>query len=112
MRRSLRVATAAVFFALSTGTALAAPGVTEGDLNMRRGPGTGYEVITAIPAGAQVEVFDCASNWCEVSWNGYEGFSSRSYLDISSDAYSAGPPAVVAETPGFYDEPRHDGPSL
>jgi uncharacterized protein YraI len=105
------VAAAAAFFALSTGVAAAATGYTEADLNMRGGPGTGYGVITAIPAGAPVEVFDCDGGWCLVNWNGYEGYSSRAYLDIGADAYAAAPPAVVVAPPAYYGpryyEPRY-----
>ena len=45
---------------LSTGIAAAAPAVTETDLNMRSGPGTGYGVVTVIPDGATVDVAGCS----------------------------------------------------
>lgn len=112
MRRPFSLAAAAAFLALSTGMAAAATGITEADLNMRRGPGTNYGVITAIPAGSPVEVLECSGNWCAVAWSGYQGYSSRSYLDIGAAAYGAVPPPVVAVPaygPSYYG-PGYYGP--
>jgi len=54
-------------------------------LNMRTGPGTGYAVITSIPAGGQVSVYQCttAQTWCEVGYNGRIGWSSARYLNFA-----------------------------
>ena len=108
------MAAAAAFLALSTGVAAAASGITEADLNMRRGPGTNYGVITSIPAGAPIEVVDCGGGWCQVAWNGYQGFSSRAYIDIGAQAYGAAPPVVVAPAPyygQYYHGPRYRNPA-
>jgi hypothetical protein len=108
------VAAAATFLALSAGGAAAATGYTEADLNMRTGPGTGYPVITAIPGGSPVEVIDCRGGWCRVAWAGYDGYSSRAYLDIGGESYAAAPPSVVVAPPatvyygpGYYYGPRY-----
>lgn len=74
---------AAAALALSASAAWAAPAVTETDLNMRTGPGTGYAVITAIPGGATVDVVGCSGGWCEVAFAGNVGYSSRSYLAMA-----------------------------
>jgi uncharacterized protein YraI len=52
------------------------------DLNIRSGPGTGYQAFASIPAGNRVTVYGCASgyNWCDVDWAGYRGWVSGSYL--------------------------------
>jgi uncharacterized protein YraI len=112
MRRPSCVAAAAAFLALSAGGAAAATGYTETDLNMRTGPGTGYSVITAIPGGAPVEVLNCSGGWCHVAWNGYDGYSSRAYLDIGADAYAAAPSAVVVAPPPtvYYGSGYYYGP--
>src|SRR3954471_8811608 len=52
---------------LTASAANAAPGVATGDVNMRSGPGTGYSVITTIPAGAPLEIYGCSS-WCQVGY--------------------------------------------
>jgi hypothetical protein len=58
--------------------------ISQGILNVRTGPGTGYPLIIAIPAGvADVEVGRCRSAedgsrfpWCEVRWRGSRGWAS------------------------------------
>lgn len=100
-RISMSIAAGVAVLAMSTGVAAAATGVTDTDLNVRRGPGTGYGVVTAIPEGAAVHVFGCQGSWCHVAWNGYVGYSSRHYLDIGENAYAEAPPPV-AFGPGPY----------
>lgn len=58
--------------------------VSQGVLNMRRGAGTSYPVVAAIPAGAaDVQVGRCrpsedgdGPDWCEVEWRGFSGWAS------------------------------------
>lgn len=69
---------AAGIVGLSAVPAVAA--VVTNDLNLRRGPGTNYNVITAMPAGARVDIDGCSGNWCQVDWRGYSGYASASYL--------------------------------
>jgi uncharacterized protein YraI len=77
---------------LAWSAAEAAPGVATGNVNMRTGPGTGYAVITTIPAGAPVEVLGCPS-WCEVAYAGTRGWASSNYISAAAVAPAA--PAVV-----------------
>jgi uncharacterized protein YraI len=90
-----RLAAAAAVLGLSAGVAAASPAVTETDLNMRTGPGTEYGVVTVIPGGATVDVGGCGGGWCDVAWNGFDGFASASYLD-SLGVVTVAPPAVYA----------------
>ena len=72
-----------LFLLLFTSTsALAASAVTQADLNLRTGPGVGYQPITTVPVGRTVAVFGCLDQgrWCDVSWNGYRGWLSGTYL--------------------------------
>lgn len=62
--------------------ALAAPGVVTGAVNMREGPGTGYDIITQLKKGKFVDIDECDAGWCEVDVNGHEGFVSASYLAL------------------------------
>ena len=83
--------------AISASTiAMAEPGVATGDVNMRTGPGTGYPIITTIPAGAPIEIYGC-SNWCEVDYAGAQGYVSANYVSAA-----AGTPAPVYGG-GYYD---------
>lgn len=63
---------------LSAGAASAATITT--DLNLRSGPGTGYRVVDAMPAGAHVAVLGCNGAWCRVNWHGEVGYASASFI--------------------------------
>jgi uncharacterized protein YraI len=76
--------------ALSTGLAAAVPAVVQTDVNLRTGPGTNYDVLTALPAGATVDVIGCQQSWCRVSYAGTSGFASRGYLGLGGGV-AAGP---------------------
>jgi len=100
-----------------SGTALAVPGEATGDVNMRTGPGTQYQRIATIPAGAPVEVLGCPS-WCQVVYAGRQGWVSSNYVAAASSrgyappvyayepapryAYRSAPPVVYFD----YDRPR------
>ena len=98
---------AASALVLSVSAASAAPATAETSLNVRSGPGTEYEVIGAIPAGATVDVRGCSGSWCQVNFRGERGFASRSYLAMGG---GAGPAVGVAVAPGYayYDGPYYD----
>lgn len=52
------------------------------DLNMRTGPGTGYPVVSVIPAAQAVVVEGCldGSYWCRVTHGTVTGWASGEYL--------------------------------
>ena len=55
--------------------------ITGQGVNLRTGPGTGYGVLTVMPAGAQVAVYDYGNGWAHVYYlNNYEGYCSTSYV--------------------------------
>ncbi|HZO46982.1 MAG TPA: SH3 domain-containing protein [Xanthobacteraceae bacterium] len=64
--------------AVSGGVAAAQSPVT--NLNMRSGPGTGYQVLGVIPAGAPVAVLGCDGRWCQVNYAGRIGYANGNYL--------------------------------
>lgn len=53
--------------------------VTAG-VNLRAGPGTEHDRVTVIPEGAAVVIEACASGWCEVAYDGVNGFIYDDYL--------------------------------
>jgi uncharacterized protein YraI len=105
-------------FALAAGVLLAlmstaAAAIVTNPLNLRRGPGTGFGVITIMPPGARVDVIECGGDWCRVAWRGIEGFASASYL-AEDGAYAYAPPPVYFAPPpvvsfGFGWGPRWSG---
>lgn len=92
---------AVVTLALSSGIAAAAVATT--DLNMRTGPGTGYQVIDVIPDGASVRVRGCEGSWCEVDFRGRSGFASVSYLSGGDMAATIQPGASYRRYAPAYD---------
>jgi uncharacterized protein YraI len=55
---------------------------TATDLNMRAGPGPNYEILTTMPANAQVGLGGCieGGSWCQVNYGGQTGWASSNYL--------------------------------
>jgi len=78
---------------IGSGAALASPALVTTDLNMRTGPGTGYERITVLPNRTIVDVTGCTGNynWCRINWRGIEGWASGRYLAFQTGRYSGRP---------------------
>lgn len=49
-------------------------------LNMRSGHGTGYSIVTEIPAGSEFHVSRADGNWAHVEYGGCSGFCSMDYI--------------------------------
>lgn len=84
MRQYLFSGLIALGATVSAGAALADPGFTTGNVNMRAGPSTAYPRVTVLPRGLEVEIHGCLQgySWCDVS-AGYErGWVSSRYLDV------------------------------
>ena len=84
--------------AVSGGVAAAQSPVT--NLNMRSGPGTAYQVLGVIPAGAPVAVLGCDGSWCQVNYAGRIGYANGSYLGGQSRAVIVAPGAAYASAGG------------
>ena len=63
--------------------AFAATATATQDLNLRSGPGTEYPVQTVIAARSGVNVEGCiaGADWCQVTYEGRQGWASSSYLE-------------------------------
>jgi uncharacterized protein YraI len=74
-------------------------------VNLRSGPGTDSEIITTIPAGSAVRITSCNGEWCEVTWNGRNGYAIARNLSSGGprQARAYGPPPRYAE--GYEPEP-------
>lgn len=66
---------------------------TTDELNLRTGPGTGYEIILAMPAGSKVEMLSASDGWAKVTYEGTTGYASTAYL--TSTAPGPGTPTVT-----------------
>jgi uncharacterized protein YraI len=81
----LAAATAAL---LLTGPAYAQSMATaSSDLNIRSGPGSDYAVIDVMAASSEAELIGCMEDgsWCQVSYNGVEGWVYSGYLSTGSE---------------------------
>ncbi|MGC1696579.1 MAG: DUF1236 domain-containing protein [Pseudolabrys sp.] len=82
--------------ALSSAASAATVAIATIPLNIRSGPGPQYSVISAIPDRAQATVIGCiqGSLWCQVSYNGQQGWAYSQYLMATLSGRSL----AVAET--------------
>lgn len=56
---------------------------------MRSGPDTTYGVLTTIPGGAEVKVYNVDKDWYEVEYNGKRGYTYCSFLESKTTKSSA-----------------------
>jgi len=56
---------------------------TTRETNLRKAPGTDGEILTLIPKGARAAVGDCHNGWCQVSWNGRDGYAIARNFDAA-----------------------------
>lgn len=85
---------------------------------MRTGPGAQYSVITTVPAGAPIQVFEC-ENWCRVGFAGTYGYVSADYIAggytepaprpyyLPAPTYEAVPSVVIYEGHQRYVAPHY-----
>ena len=129
-------ACAAILTAVSAGCAFAKSVAITAETNLRKGPGTDSEVITLMPKGSTVEASKCTNGWCQVTWNGQEGYAiarnlgmepglrrarRRAYVDEDGyegppvaygpgPVYVAPPPVYYGYRPYYYGRPYYWGP--
>src|SRR5262245_56560123 len=87
-------------FSLAVGALLLSAGAVSAatvidNLNLRSGPGIGFSIIGALPAGSDVRVLSCGPSWCRVAWNDTTGYASRRFISPGGPIYAASPQTVV-----------------
>ena len=102
-------AAAGVLLALSATNAAAAPALAVNNVNLRQGPGTTYTIIMTIPGGSNVDVSGCSGQWCQVTFQGLNGYAIASSFDQGGGApppasYAA-PRAAYGPSPGYAGPP-------
>ena len=78
--RRLAVLAAVLGLSLTAGAAQAGLAQTTTDLNVRTGPGAGYDRIGALAPGTWVDVRFCQSSWCNIAYRGRSAWVARTYL--------------------------------
>jgi uncharacterized protein YraI len=102
-------ALAAILTILPIGYALAKPATVSADVNLRKAAGTDGEVIALIPKGSKVEVGRCTDGWCQVTWNGHDGYAIARNLGLGTKVAKR-PRRVVGNEDDEYDDPVAYGP--
>ncbi|HLH93974.1 MAG TPA: SH3 domain-containing protein [Xanthobacteraceae bacterium] len=117
----------AIFVMLLADVAAAKPVTVTADVNLRKGPGTANDIITLIPKGSMVDVGTCTYGWCQVSYNGQDGYSIAANLGLGGpvrrpppangyppppddDYPPPPPPGYVVGPPVYYAPPVYYGP--
>ena len=70
-----RLMLSAALLATMSAAAAAKPVTLSAETNLRKAPGTKSEAIGLMPKGTEVEVGECDSGWCKVTWDGQEGYA-------------------------------------
>lgn len=86
-RNALTAALSAALLLGSTAASLAITAVATGDVNVRRGPGTGYAVVDQLYEGEDVDVRGCSGGWCRIEHAGPDGWVSARYLTRDTGFY-------------------------
>ena len=81
--------------------ALAKPAYVPATVNLRAGPGTDKEILGKIPSGSLIDVGECTSGWCAVTWQGKSGFAIETAIDASGRV----PPRPAMRRRYYVEEP-------
>jgi Bacterial SH3 domain len=115
------VASAGVLLALSAASAAAAPALAVNNVNLRQGPGIAYTIIMTIPGGSNVDVSGCSGQWCQVTFQGQNGYAIATSFDqgggmrppsVAVAPPAAPPPAGYAPPPGYAGPPPGIDPDV
>jgi cell wall-associated NlpC family hydrolase len=64
-------------------------------LNLRAGPGTGYDKVTTIPTDATLTITGISDGWYHTSYNGVTGYVLSDYVTLGGSASSTTSTGVV-----------------
>ncbi len=59
--------------------------IAQENLNLRKGIGSSFGIITTMPKGTKVQVLQTSNGWSEVNYNGTIGWASSSYLGSTTN---------------------------
>jgi uncharacterized protein YraI len=93
--RTIIIATVSTVAILSIPASAATVATAMTPLNIRSGPGPQYSIVGAIPNRAQATIVGCIQDslWCQVSFNGQQGWAYSQYLT----AQLSGRSLIIAE---------------
>jgi hypothetical protein len=100
---------AALALAASTVGAFAATAYATSNVNVRSGPGGGYDVVDNLRRGERVDIDRCRGSWCYVFSRDTEGWVSANYLGDRSRPSRDVDVDVFVDGGGYYG-PRYHRP--
>src|SRR5436309_11936773 len=68
------ILSAAAGLMLTVAGANAKPTTVTSEVNLRDTPTTSGKILALIPKGTSIEVATCTNGWCQVSFNGQQGY--------------------------------------
>lgn len=85
-------------------TPYSAVGTTTTSLNVRKGAGSSYAIITTLPQGTKINIVakDNATGWYKITYNGAYGYVSNKYVTITSTGTTIDP-TIIQDFP-YADE--------
>jgi len=109
------ILSAAAALMLTVAGADARPTAVTSEVNLRDTPTTSGKILALIPKGTSIEVATCTNGWCQVSFNGQQGYVISRNLGMPQPAprrvVRRPVPQVYAEDEAFYDPgPVYVGP--
>lgn len=81
------------------------PAAVNTNVNLREGPGTNYQIVITIPAGAPVNVGGCSAGWCQVTFQGQNGYIIATSLGAPPPRPY--PPGYPPPPPPLYPPPYY-----
>ena len=95
------------------GTTLLGYGVTTGDVNFRKGPGTDYESYGKLSKGSEIPIYGKSGSWYRSVVNGCDGYVSASYISFKPlEAATPTPAPTSAPTPTPTPTPAPEQPAV
>jgi uncharacterized protein YraI len=113
MSLSRAAALATILLPLLVSPVLAKPTAVVAEVNLRDTPATSGKILALIPKGTQVEIATCTNGWCQVSFNGQQGYAISKNLGIAQPrrVVRRPIPQVYADGAPVYDPgPVYVGP--
>jgi len=109
-RRTILAATLLATSALASAASAATLAEATIPLNVRSGPGPQYAVIGAIPVRGKATIIGCIQDslWCQISYNGHEGWAYAQYLAANLSGRSL----VLAEDRNLVPAVTYTQPSV
>ena len=87
----------AAALALGAAPGLAAPAVTVAPSDMHRAPSVNSRIVQQIPPNAQIDVQNCAGDWCYGSWRHLFGYIPA--FAVGQGGPPPGPPVGAVPPP-------------